>query len=101
MMNSRHSRQRTQAYNMDQKRPTRPTVKRYTTRSLTRYVVFSISAMIIYTIIVLVLSCFEIQVSDVLTECVFKVFGGETFVCAVLKSLKLIGDFKSIKEQET
>lgn len=77
----------------------RKTVKRYTTRSLTRYVVFSIACLVVYTIIIIVLSCLNIQVSDTLTECFFKVFGGETFACAVLKSLKLIGDFKTIKEE--
>jgi len=74
------------------------TKRSQTTRSLTRYVVFSISAMIIYTIIVLVLSCFEIQVSDTLTERFFMVFGGETFVCAIIKSLKLITTYKEMKE---
>lgn len=72
--------------------------RRSVTRSLTRYVVFSISSLIIYTITVIILAYKGIEVSDILTECVFKMFGGETFVCAFLKSLKLIGDFKSIKE---
>lgn len=76
----------------------RKTVKRYTTRSLTRYVVFSIACLVAYTIIIIVLSCLNIQVSDTLTECFFKVFGGETFACAIIKLLKLITTYKEMKE---
>lgn len=63
--------------------------RRSVTRSLTRYVVFCIAMIIVYTITVMVLQCFSIVIPEELTVGWYSFFGGETFLCAVIKWLKL------------
>ena len=61
---------------------------------LASYVVFSIGVLLIYTAISLILSCFGIQ-NDVLTENIYKCFGGEMLFCCIIKLLKLHKEVKT------
>lgn len=56
---------------------------------LDKYVIFSITYTILYSIVVIVLACFGVSVSDVLTEYTYKFFAGEVIVCALIKIFKL------------
>lgn len=56
---------------------------------MTYYVTFSIAAMIIYTIAELVISSVSGITHDSLTVAFMGVFGGELFLCAMLKKLGL------------
>lgn len=60
--------------------------------SLSLYVVFSIAVLLIYTIAELLLTCLCGASHDVLTDNIFKVFGGEILVCALIKIFKLRGE---------
>lgn len=61
-------------------------------KALDRYVIFCIAVVLIYTTVVIILECHGIHVSEVLHGCVFGLFGGELYVCAMLKKLKLNKD---------
>lgn len=57
---------------------------------LDKYVIFSIGFTILYTTVVIILTCFGVNISDVLTECVYRFFVGEVIVCALIKVFKIV-----------
>ena len=57
---------------------------------LDRYVAFSLSALIIFTIVAIIVQVFTGQeLSETLITCFFSAFGGELFLLARIKKLKL------------
>lgn len=64
---------------------------------LDKYLVFSFCVLLIYTVVSLVLFAFTMTEPTTLTVAFFGTFGGEVFMCALIKSLKLR---KEKKEEE-
>lgn len=60
-------------------------------KNLDKYVIFSISVLLVYTVLNIILTCFNIHISDVLTASLFTAFGTELLHCAMIKKLKLKG----------
>ncbi len=60
---------------------------------LSHYVAFSIAVLLIYTVVSLILSCYGVQ-NDVLTENVYRCFGGEMLFCCLIKLFKLHKEVK-------
>jgi uncharacterized membrane protein len=63
--------------------------KRKILSSLDKYIILSISIMIAYTIAELVISSISGVTHDALTIALYGAFGGELFLCAMIKRLKL------------
>ena len=57
--------------------------------ALDKYVIFSFSMLIIFTIAEIVLQAITGTSQDTLITCFFSCFGGELFLCAMIKRLKL------------
>ena len=66
-------------------------IKRRKTSNLDKYLILSISLVVIYVIVCVWASFEKVVISDVLTTCVFTLFGSEMFHCAYIKKLKLKG----------
>ena len=59
-------------------------------KDLDKYVILCLSSIIIYTIVaVIVQTLTEQELSTTLTTCFFAFFGGEVFLLAMIKKLKL------------
>lgn len=56
---------------------------------LDKYIIFSFACIILYTIVSIMLVIITGMTLDVLTTCVFSVFGGEILLCAMIKRFKL------------
>lgn len=57
--------------------------------SLDCYIIFSFASVIIYTVVQMVLVVKTGMTLDVLTTCIFGLFGGEILACAMIKRFKL------------
>jgi hypothetical protein len=57
--------------------------------ALDKYCIFSFAVLILYTIVEQVISSITGITHDVLTTCLFGVFGGELLLLAMIKRLKL------------
>lgn len=63
--------------------------KRKQMPDLDKYIIFSFAVMIIYSILEFVVSSITGISHDTLTTCLYGAFGGELFLCAMIKRLKL------------
>lgn len=63
--------------------------RRKRTRALDKYVVFSITILLIFTICETVITAITGTEQSTLITCFFACFGGELFLCAMIKRLKL------------
>ena len=63
--------------------------KRKKTRALDKYVIFSISILLIFTVSQMVITAITGTEQSTLITCFFACFGGELFLCAMIKRLKL------------
>ena len=64
-------------------------IQNLTQKDLTKYVIFSITMVILYTIVEFVLTSLTTVQHDTLTTCWYGFFGGEVFLCAMIKLFKL------------
>lgn len=64
--------------------------------TLDLYLIVSLAVLLLYTISVLVIFWLTGQEPGVLTGSVFAAFGGEVFLCAWIKKLKLNKEFKEL-----
>ena len=60
--------------------------------TLDRYVIFSITILLLFTIAQMIITAITGVEQSTLTTCFFACFGGELFLCAMIKRLKLKGD---------
>lgn len=63
--------------------------KRKRTKTLDKYVVFSITILLIFTVAQMVVTAITGIEQSTLITCFFACFGGELFLCAMIKRLKL------------
>lgn len=63
--------------------------KRKRTKTLDKYVVFSITILLIFTVSQMVITAITGIEQSTLITCFFACFGGELFLCAMIKRLKL------------
>lgn len=63
--------------------------RRKRTRALDKYVVFSITILLIFTVSQMVITAITGTEQNTLITCFFACFGGELFLCAMIKRLKL------------
>lgn len=63
--------------------------RRRRTRTLDKYVVFSITILLIFTVSQMVVTAITGVEQSTLITCFFACFGGELFLCAMIKRLKL------------
>lgn len=63
--------------------------RRKRTRTLDKYVVFSITILLIFTVSQMVITAITGIEQSTLITCFFACFGGELFLCAMIKRLKL------------
>ena len=63
--------------------------RRKRTRALDKYVVFSITILLIFTVSQMVITVITGTEQSTLITCFFACFGGELFLCAMIKRLKL------------
>lgn len=63
--------------------------RRKRTRALDKYVVFSISILLIFTVSQMAITAITGIEQSTLITCFFACFGGELFLCAMIKRLKL------------
>lgn len=56
---------------------------------LDKYCVFSIAVLLIFTAIMAVVQTITGNTQDTLITCFFATFGGELFMCAMIKKMKL------------
>lgn len=65
--------------------------------ALDRYVIFSIAVLLIYTVTVLVLAVLGMAVPDNLTDNLYRAFGGEFLLAALIKIFKIVrGEEKAV-----
>lgn len=65
-------------------------MKKKKMKDLDKYVRLCLSSIIIYTIVAVIIQIFtEQELSTTLTTCFFAFFGGEVFLLAMIKKLKL------------
>ena len=63
--------------------------RRKRTRALDKYVVFSITILLIFTVAQMIVTAITGTEQSTLITCFFACFGGELFLCAMIKRLKL------------
>lgn len=63
--------------------------RRRRTRTLDKYVIFSITILLIFTVSQMVCTAITGIEQSTLITCFFACFGGELFLCAMIKRLKL------------
>ena len=56
---------------------------------LDKFIIFSFAVMLTYTIFEFIVSTITGVTHDTLTTCLYSAFGGELFLCAMIKRLKL------------
>lgn len=60
--------------------------------ALDKYVIFSIAILLIFTVAQMIVTAITGIEQSTLITCFFACFGGELFLCAMIKRLKLKGD---------
>lgn len=60
--------------------------------ALDKYVIFSIAILLIFTVAQSIITAITGVEQSTLITCFFACFGGELFLCAMIKRLKLKGD---------
>lgn len=63
--------------------------RRKRTRALDKYVIFSITILLIFTVAQMIVTAITGIEQSTLITCFFACFGGELFLCAMIKRLKL------------
>ena len=63
--------------------------RRKRTRALDKYVIFSITILLIFTVAQMIVTAITGTEQSTLITCFFACFGGELFLCAMIKRLKL------------
>jgi len=60
--------------------------------ALDKYVIFSITVLLLFTIAQMIITAITGVEQSTLITCFFACFGGELFLCAMIKRLKLKGN---------